>query len=159
MIHLLTHLIIALPLSQFLCSKGKYRRNEKHYIYSLKLSFFFSQKLYLTIKVVLRLLWHLRFTMIKTQPRKLASSTGRVSRSLRNQRHVLRNLSESLYEYEIAAAQPITNMKTFKKCTENYMFKSVRVNLTTLLTLHYHSLSLFLSHEEVWSFVVSAPVS
>ena len=108
---------------------------------------------------MLRLLWHLRFTMIKTQPRKLASSTGRVSRSLSNQRHVLRNLSESLYEHEIAAAQPITNMKTFKKCTENYMFKSVRVNLTTLLTLHYHSLSLFLSYEEVWSFVASAPVS
>ena len=97
--------------------------------------------------------------MIKTQPRKLASSTGRVSRSLSNQRHVLRNLSESLYEHEIAAAQPITNMKTFKKCTENYMFKSVRVNLTTLLPLHYHSLSLFLSNEEVWSFVASAPVS
>ena len=108
---------------------------------------------------MLRLLWHLRFTMIKTQPRKLASSTGRVSRSLSNQRHVLRNLSESLYEHEIAAAQPITNMKTFKKCTENYMFKSVRVSLTTLSTHHYHSISLFLSHEEEWSFVTSAPVS
>ena len=143
-------------MSQFLCSKGKYRRDEKHYIYSLKLFFFFSQKLYLTIKVVLRLLWHLRFTMIKTQPRDLASFKGRVSSSLSNQRHVLRNLSASLYAHEIAAAQPITNMKTFKKCTKNYMFKSVRVNLTTLLMLHYHSLSLFLSHEEVWSFVASA---
>ena len=152
MIHLLTHLIIALPLSQFLCSKGKYRRDEKHYIYSLKLFFFFFPKIISyhksSAKIVVALAIH-----------KLASSTGRVSRSLRNQRHVLRNLSESLYEYEIAAAQPITNMKTFKKCTENYMFKSVRVNLTTLLTLHYHSLSLFLSHEEVWSFVASAPVS
>ena len=59
--------------------------------------------------------------------------------------------SASLYEHEIAAVQPITDMNTFKKCTENCMFKSVRVNLSTLLTFHYHSLSLFLSHEEVWS--------
>ena len=39
------------------------------------------------------------------------------------------------------------------------MFKFVRVNLTTLMTLHFLSLSLFLSHEEVWSSVASAPVS
>ena len=66
---------------------------------------------------------------------------------------------EFLYEHEIAAVQPITDMKTLKLRTENYMFKSVRANPTTLLTLPYNSLSLFLSHEEVWSFVASAPVS
>ena len=120
--------------------------------------------------------------MFKTQPRELASSTGWVSSSLGIKGHVLRNLSGSLYEHEIAAVQlitgmkllnsalslyeheiaavkPITDMKTFKKCTENYMFKSVRVSLTTLSTHHYHSISLFLSHEEEWSFVTSAPVS
>ena len=71
----------------------------------------------------------------------------------------LLNSALSLYEHEIAAVKPITDMKTFKKCTENYMFKSVRVSLTTLSTHHYHSISLFLSHEEEWSFVTSAPVS
>ena len=39
------------------------------------------------------------------------------------------------------------------------MFKSVRVNLTTLMTLHCHSLSLFLSHEELCSLVASVAVS
>ena len=71
----------------------------------------------------------------------------------------LLNSALSLYEHEIAAVKPITDMKTFKKCTENYMFKSVRVSLTTLSTHHYHSISLFLSHQEEWSFVTSAPVS
>ena len=70
----------------------------------------------------------------------------------------LLNSPLSLYEHEIAAVKPITDMKTFKKCTENYMFKSVRVSLTTLSTHHYHSISV-LSHEEEWSFVTSAPVS
>ena len=39
------------------------------------------------------------------------------------------------------------------------MFKSVRVNLTTLMTLHCHSLSLFLSLEELCSLVASVAVS
>ena len=39
------------------------------------------------------------------------------------------------------------------------MFKSVRVNLTTLMTIHCHSLSLFLSHEELCSLVASVAVS
>ena len=94
-----------------------------------------------------------------------------MSSSLGIKGHVLRNLSGSLYEHEIAAVQLITGMKLLnsalnvyeheiaavkpitdmKTCTENYMFKSVRVSLTTLST--------FLSHEEEWSFVTSAPVS
>ena len=64
----------------------------------------------------------------------------------------------SLYEREIAAVSPITGMMTFKWCRKN-MFKSVRVNLTTLMAFHCHSLSLFSSHKEVNSFVASAPVS
>ena len=48
LIHLLTHLFIALFSSHFLCWKWK-----KHYIYSLKFFFFFPQKLYLTIQVAL----------------------------------------------------------------------------------------------------------
>ena len=55
----------------------------------------------------------------------------------------MKSSREFLYEHVIAAVQPITDMKTLKLRTENYMFKSVRVNPTTLLTLPDHSLSLF----------------
>ena len=47
----------------------------------------------------------MRFTMFKTQPRELASSTAWVSSSLGIKGHALRNLSGSLYEHEIAAVQ------------------------------------------------------
>ena len=122
-----------------------------------KMGSFHQLKLGLQHVQELWLLWHMRFPTFKTRPCELASSTGEC------QVHcAIRDMYWEIFKrvYMGMESLQFSRLQVWKLLNgAKNMFKFVRVNLTTLMTLPFLSLSLFLSHEEVWSSVASAPVS